>query len=249
MSGNFGVMEFLGSSKRSMSGVCEGTAASAQFCCSGPSKLKKCLHCLYILLLGNTMLVPKHSLLNTERNPTFLAISQYFPNPVLNVRYRQKYCETEFLNKLFQSFIFEKCFQNMMSKIHRSTWLLVTWFPLQKGKKTPTQQSWNYGIWRRNEPLKRVLRLKLVLTVQHGHMALVTFYLYLGIFTSILPADPIIRQQSVLEHHCPKCSVHTVIKIICLHRIAFQFTHQLLDKPQHWKQDKSDGLQILPSAY
>lgn len=66
----------------------------------------------------------------------------------------------------------------------------------------------------------------------HG---LVIFYLYLGMFTSSLPANPIIRQQINLEHHCPKCSVPTVIKIICTRKMAFQFTHQLLDKPQHWK--------------
>lgn len=64
---------------------------------------------------------------------------------------------------------------------------------------------------------------------------LVTFYLYLGIFLSFLPANPIIRQQIILKHHCPMCSVHTVIKIICIDRLAFQFTHQLLDKPQYWK--------------
>lgn len=31
------------------------------------------------------------------------------------------------------------------------------------------------------------------------------------------------------------CSVGIVIKSICIHRLAFQFAHELLDKPQYWK--------------
>lgn len=85
---NFGLVEFLGSSKRSISWVCEGIAASAQFCCSGPWKLtgsqvKMLAMPLYPAVLWTwekRMLFPKHLLLSIERNPTFLAISQDFPN-------------------------------------------------------------------------------------------------------------------------------------------------------------------------
>lgn len=199
--------------------------------------------------LGKRMPFPKHLLLSMERNTTFLAISQDFPNfilklvfpmirkyinkTILQARNRQKYWERGSFNQLFQSSISNQFFQKIIYKVHASTWLLVTWVVFAERIKTPIimklwdiEEEWGIG---------KSAEVETAADSTKYSRGLVTFYLCLGIFTSFLPAKPVIRQQIILKHHCPMCSVHTVIKIICIHRLAFQFTHQLLDKPQHWK--------------